>query len=180
MELTMSDSEVMRLRRLRNTALKARAIANVFDSDTARTDSVYSRSAQTCWRIARMVTGTLRAHPYISFQRGPSELRAAFHGCAALIAGVVARYRGRSLHTYLQQLQRVARELDDARALTRSTDLSDTLGRSQAEIHGLIRELKVGARGEAGYRESVPRIDARAAVQGDAASVAGNWPYLGL
>ena len=176
----MINSEVMRLRQLRNTALKARAIAAAFDSDTARTDSVYSRSAQTCWRIARVVTGTLRAHPYISFQRGPSELRAAYHGCSALVAGVVARYRGRSLHTYLQQLQRVGRELDDARALTRSADLSDTLGRSQAQIHALIRELKVGARDEAGYLESVPRVDARTAVQGDAASVAGNWPYLGL
>ena len=175
----MSDSEVTRLRRLRNTALKARAIAAAFDFGSARTDSVYSRSARNCWRIARVVTGTLRAHPYISFQRGPSELRAAYDGCFALIAGALARYRGRSLHMYLQQLQRVARELDDARALTRSAHLSDTLGRSQAQIHALIRELQVGARAEAGL-ESAPRIDVRNAVRGDAASIAGNWPYLGL
>jgi hypothetical protein len=79
-------------------------------------------------------------------------------------------------------LRRVARELDDARALTLSSDLSDTLGRSQTRIRGLIQELDADARNEAGSRhETAPRVETRTgAVRNDSGSVAGNWPYLAI
>jgi hypothetical protein len=176
----MIDSEVMRLRRLRDTALRVRAMGAVLDSPPARRSSVVARGGQNCWRIARAITGTLRAHPYLNYQRGPSEVRAVCDRIRASLLGGIARYRGRGLQTFCVELQRVARELDDTRALTWSADLSDTLGRSQSQIRRLIKELDAAARSEAGSQiETDTRVDARSvAVQDEAGSVAGNWPYL--
>jgi hypothetical protein len=178
----MIDTEVARLRRLRNTALRARAVAAALNSEPAARDSALSRSAVSCWRIARVITGWLRAHPFLSYQRGPSEVRGVLDRINAALLGGVARYRGRSLRTFFDELRRVARELDDARALTWSPELSDTLGRSQAQIRGLLKELEDGARNEAGLRhETVPRIETLTGfVRNDAGSVAGNWPYLAI
>jgi len=71
----MIDAEVMRLRRLRNTVLRARAMARMLDSHSGRLNSVFSRSAIDCWRVARVITGKLRAHPYLPYQQGPGDLR---------------------------------------------------------------------------------------------------------
>src|SRR5271155_3383152 len=109
----MIDSEVMRLRRLRNTALRARAIAAAFDSNPERRSSLFSRGAVGCWRIARVITGKLRENPYLSYQRGPSEARAVYDRISAGVLGGVARSRGRRGHIFLTELKRVARELDD-------------------------------------------------------------------
>jgi hypothetical protein len=176
----MIDMEVIRLRRLRNTALRARAIAVALDSDPPERGTVFSASAQICWRIARLMTGRLRAHPYLSYQRGPSELRAAFHRISAGVLGAIARYRGRHRQTYAGELRHVARELDDARALTWSTELSDTLGRLQMQIRRLLVELDAGARAEAEARlETAPRDRARAdRAPDETESAAGDWPYL--
>jgi hypothetical protein len=178
----MIDTEVTRLRRLRNTALRARAVAAALDSDSARRGSVFSRGAVNCWRIARVITGLLRAHPYLSYQRGPSEVRGVYVRVSAGLLGGIARYRGRCHQTFSDELRRVARELDDARALTWSSDLSDTLGRSQTQIRGLMKELDAGAHNESGSRhETAPRVETRiGAVQEDSGSVAGNWPYLAI
>ena len=176
----MNDSEVIRLRRLRDTALRVRAIAAVLDSHPARRTSMIARSGQSCWRIARVITGTLRAHPYLNYQRGASEVRAVYDRIRAGLLGGIARYRGRTLQTLCAELQRVAHELDDTRALTWSSDLSDTLGRSQTQMRRLIKELETAARAEAGSRiEPDTRREARSvALRDDAGSVAGNWPYL--
>jgi len=178
----MIDIEVTRLRRLRNTVLRARAVAATLDLDSARRDSVFSRGAVSCWQIARVITGLLRGHPYLSYQRGPSGLRGLYDRVSAGLQGGIARSRGRSLQAFSNELRRVARELDDARALTLSSDLSDTLGRSQTRIRGLIKELDAGARSEAGSRhETAPRVETRTgAVRNDSGSVAGNWPYLAI
>src|SRR5258707_4989450 len=178
----MIDSEVTRLRRLRNTALRARALAATLASEPARRDSVFSRGAVSCWQIARIITGLLRAHPYLSYQRGPSEVRGVYDRLSAGLLGGIARYRGRSHQTYSDELRRVERELDDAWALTWSSDLSDTLGRSQIQIRGLIKELDAGALNESGSRhETAPRVETRiGAVRDDSGSVAGNWPYLAI
>ncbi len=75
----MIDIEVIRLRQLRNTALRARAIATALDAGhSGKVDSVLSRSALACWRIARVVTGKLRAHPYQSYQRDPGYLHSLY------------------------------------------------------------------------------------------------------
>jgi hypothetical protein len=178
----MIDAEVMRLRRLRNTALKARALATALDSDPARGSSVFSRSAVSCWRISRVITGWLRAHPYLSYQQGTSEARRVYDRFSAGVQSAVARSRGRSRQTFCAELQRVARELDDARALTWSLDLSDTFGRSQMQIRALIKELDADALNEAASRHETPvRLDTRTGSRReDAGSIAGNWPYLAI
>jgi hypothetical protein len=169
---------------LRNAALKGRALAGRLESDAARRNSLFSRSAISCWRIARVTTGTLRAHPYQSFQRGPGAMRSIYNRLVAGVVGGIARRQHRTLQTFYTELLRVSRELDDARALTWSAELSDTLGRSQAEIRGLLRELYAGARAEAGpQQELTPSVEARTgaptgAGRADAGGVAGNWPYL--
>jgi hypothetical protein len=176
----MIDSEVIRLRRLRDTALKVRAIAAVLDAQSARRGSVVARSGQSCWRIARVVTGTLRAHPYLNYQRGPGEVRAVYDRMRAGLLGGIACYRGRSLQAFSAELQRVAQELDDTRALTWSADLSDALGRSQTQMRRLIKELDAAAVVEAGARiKPDNRREGRSvAVRDNTGSVAGNWPYL--
>ena len=143
----MIDAEVARLRRLRNTALRARAIAAALDSDPTERSAVLSAGAQLCWRIARLMTGQLRAHPYLNYQRGPSEVRAAFHRVSAAVLGAIARYRGRHRQIYAEELRHVARELDDTRALTWSADLGDALGRLQTQIRRLLQEMDAGALG---------------------------------
>jgi hypothetical protein len=84
------------------------------------------------------------------------------------------------LRTFLAELKRVAREVDNARALTWSADLSDSLGRSQTEIRRLIKEVEAGARKESGALiEAGYAVEQGVKVSGDeAGSVAGNWPYL--
>jgi hypothetical protein len=183
----MIDTEVMRLRRLRKTALKARALARALNSDPAQRSSVFSRSAVNCWRIAGVATGRLRAHPYLSYQRGPSEVRAVYDRLTADWRSSVARSRGRSLQTLSHELQLVARELDDARALTWSPDLSDTLGRSQVQLRSLIKELDADAHKADAYkevavrRETPVRVETRTGTgRADGGSVAGNWPYLAI
>jgi hypothetical protein len=182
----MIDIEVVRLRQLRNTALRARAIATALNAghsgNDSVNDSVFSRSALACWRIARVITGKLRAHPYQSYQREPSYLHSLTDGAVAALMGGVARLRGGRVGMYTGRLRKVARELDDARALTWSPTLSDTLGRLQAEIRSLTRELEAGARAEAGSRsEAAARVDVGGVKgRGDASGVAANWPYLAL
>src|ERR1700682_5942014 len=104
----MIDAEVMRLRRLRNAALKARAVAAALDADPGhRSSSVFSRSAVNCWRISRVITGWLRAHPYLSYQQGPSEARGVYDRLSAGVQSAVARSRGRSRQTLSGELLRV-------------------------------------------------------------------------
>jgi hypothetical protein len=187
----MIDAEVARLRRLRNTALRARAVAAALDADSAR-GSALSRSAASCWRIARVITGWLRAHPYLSYRREPSELRRLYDRAGAALLGAIARYRGRTHQVFAGELRRVARELDDARALTWSPDLSDSLGRSQLQIRRLVEEVDDRARNEGGLRHQAGTRDergSRPAGQPDIRSGAdghqtgdapGNWPYLAI
>ena len=179
----MIDAEVMRLRRLRNRVLWARAVAAAMGSDAPQHGSVYARGALTCWRIACVVTGRLRAHPHVSYQRGPGALRAAHDMASAWARAAVARHRGRTLQTYAQALQLAASELDDARALTWSGELSDAFGRLQRQLRRLIDEVddevESGARQQAGAALPAAHTEGRSGMsRQDAGSLAGNWPYL--
>jgi hypothetical protein len=79
------------------------------------------------------------------------------------------------------ELQHVVRELDDARALTWSAELSDTFGRSQRQIRRLIEELNAGARHEArSDHHTVTRQALAAAHQKEGGGAASNWPYLAI
>ncbi len=168
----MIDTEVTRLRRLRNTVLRARALAAVLDPAHSRRNSLFSRTAVHCWQIARVVSGRLRAHPYLNYQRGPTALEAFGGALRAGLLGIAARYGRSSLGILSAELQRVARELDDARALTWSAELSDTFGRSQLQLRRLMAELEQS-------HATAPRTELRnAAVDETAGNLAGNWPYL--
>jgi hypothetical protein len=177
----MIDAEVIRLRRLRNTVLRARAIARVLDSHSGRLNSAFSRSALDCWRIARVVTGKLRAHPYLAYQQGPGDLRTVYNHISAMFLGRLALRRGRPWRRFAVELQRVSRELDDVRALTWSSELSDTLGRSQVQIRRAIVEVDVAARREGGSSYQPARVDVPAMAEARAdSSRAPQWPYLAI
>jgi hypothetical protein len=68
----------------------------------------------------------------------------------------------RRLTLLAHELERAARELDDARALTRSTELSDVLGRLQLNIRRLLDKPSREHR-----QIRAPHI-----------RLADNWPYL--
>jgi hypothetical protein len=178
--LHMIDTEVVRLRQLRATALKARALAAAMNSSSTRGATIFTRSTVSCWRIARLVTGRLRAHPYLSYQRDASVTRAVFDRVNAHLVASLSQRQGQAYRTFAAELKRLAREVDNARSLTLSPDLSDSLGRSQTEIRDLIKEADAGARKETGsFNETVSRIDAGGiAVRNDGAAVEGSWPYL--
>jgi hypothetical protein len=178
----MIDAEVLRLRKLRLMALRARAFAAVMSSAECRDDAVFSRSALTCWQVARVVTGHLRAHPYLSYQQGASPVRALFDQIDALLIGWTALHWRRRASVYTRQLELLARELDDARALTWSAQLSDELGRLQTAIRRSLQELEAGALSESGATprsKAIGPLTSSAAVLRDA-DMANNWPYLAI
>jgi hypothetical protein len=176
----MIDTEVVRLRQLRGTALRARALAVAMESSGARGNTVFTRSAVSCWRIARIVTGRLRAHPYMSYQRDASAIAAMYYRLSAGLTAGAAQRRGKSLQTFSAELRRVARELDNTRALTWSADLSDTLGRLQTEIRRSITEAGANARKEAGSLSDLGEGVERGATASRNAdgSLEASWPYL--
>ena len=179
----MIDAEVLRLRKLRNVALRARALAKALDSDSAEEQSVFARSAVICWTIARVASGRLRAHPYLSYQQGPSQLRDLADRLITSLVAMNARRQNRTLSVYAQQLQTVAREVDDVRALTWSPDLSDALGRMQIQMRRQANELDLGAGGESGFA-MMPRAKAVACAEAnnslDEMTVDNGWPYLAI
>ena len=169
----MTNTEVHRLRRLRQTALKVRELSKGLEPRPRQIGSVWSRSGAACWSIARVVTGQLRSHPYIRYQQESGAFRLACDEIAARVIGGVARCRGRSLPALSLALQRVAHELTDARALTWSAELSDAFGRAQAQVGSLVQEIGPWAGGEEVYDETVSRRDPKP--QAD-----DNWPYLAI
>jgi hypothetical protein len=184
----MNDAEVMRLRKLRSVALRVRALAKILDSDS-KERSVFARSAVICWTVARVASGRLRAHPYLSYQRGPSPLRGLVDGVIAALVALNARRRNRCSNVFAQQLQTVAREVDDVRALTWSPDLSDALGRMQIQMRRLANELDLGALGETGAAvlpraAMLPRAKVAARAESGAAlddvAADNSWPYLAI
>jgi hypothetical protein len=171
----MSNDEVERLRKLRGTALRVRAIARALESSqrqpmvTAR----LQRVSGSCWRVARAVSGRLRAHPYATFQKDAGTLTLLAN---SLRASAVARFLGRHPRaaTYLAgELSTLSRLLDDARALTCTLDLSDSFGRSQMEIRGLLTEIR--GRHRAAATPALVLQPQSAAVAADS-----DWPYLSL
>jgi hypothetical protein len=176
----MNDAEVARLRELRNVALRVRALAKGLDGNPTVEDSGFTKSAVLCWNIARIATGRLRAHPYLRYQKGPSLIRSWSDRIGASAIAMLARYQGRGLDVHAAELQLLARELDDARALTWSPDLSDALGRAQLRMRRLVGELHVAAPREHAMGNA-SRTEAQADGKTlDAIGVAGDWPYLAI
>jgi hypothetical protein len=173
--MDMTD-EVARMQGLRKVALKVRANAEVLKDPDERRDSIVSRSALLSWRVARICSGRLRAHPYEAYQRGPTLRDTLNDGLTAIAGGLLARRRGRRHNRLLQQLHALAHQLDNVRALTLTPDLSDALGRAQGEMRQLLSELALRARLEKGVQPDGTAAPGDLQVAGrDAGS-----PYLAL
>lgn len=176
----MIDKEVERLRRLRATALRVRSVARALGPSDAlpNGDALLNRGRCAAWRVARIVSGRLRAHPYASFQRdaGISVVLANSLSAANAALGVKTRQQG--LLRFEAQLRLLARELSDIRALTCASDLNDNFARSQVEIRALLAALAyetsgVHVSGASTMPPMPPIADARGA-----AAVDSDWPYL--
>lgn len=175
----MIDAEVSRLRRLRDVALGVRSLARAIQLRVPTYHAVCECSAVLCWRIASIASGRLQAHPYRSFQRGPSPIRTLAQDLAASVASEVAHRRGMAAGQLLAKLQRVARELDDVRTLTWSADLGDSLGRAQTHLRNLLQRVEFQALQDAG---GIPVVEGPAALDLIADSQrpadGDSWPYL--
>jgi len=178
----MVDPEVLRLRRLRATALRLRAIAYTLRSKPhSSNDALLERAAGASWRIARAVSGRLRAHPYASYRQ---DAGLGQRLCDRLFANFLAlgiRTREQALAKTEWHLGALARQLADVRALTWTPDLSESLGRSQFELNQLFDALARETLGTSGPM-SLPHGCAVAAngAGSFAASIVIDWPYLAL
>jgi hypothetical protein len=184
----MDDLEIERLRRLRGCALRVRAVARALGGRKCTlNDPVLNRCGNAAWRIARAVSGRLRAHPNARFQKSASLGILLGNSVVARVAAIGVSNRLRALEGLLAKLRVLSRELDDARALTWAADLSDSFGRSQYEIRSLIaaieyeaedtrepavaRPARVPQRGASVIASAMPECTVHAA---------GDWPYLAL
>ena len=168
----MVDAEVLRLRKLRNVALRARALGKLLDSNPDARASVFARGSVLCWTIARIATGRLRAHPYLSYQRGQGELAALADAAFAAACASIAQRQNRGRAVFAQHLQTVAREVDDIRSVSWSPDLGDALGRMQIQMRGLLGELDC--------RPAMQRMAAIPAQRRPLQEIAESWPYLAI
>jgi hypothetical protein len=177
----MNDSEVARLRQLRNSALRVRAVAYALGATRAGAqDPLLTRGACASWRIARVVSGRLKAHPYLRYQKDTALAVIVFNGVLARWLALKSRKRVQALCEYATNLRLLARQLEDARALTWSSDLSDTFGRSQTEIRSLLVAL-AGETAAVSGSKRLPQHELSLTDGGVAAlapAIAGDWPYL--
>lgn len=174
------EVEVLRLRRLRATALRVRAFARALSADASTDHAMFSRTACSCWRIARTATGRLRSHPHLRYQRDAGPFAILWYDAIArLLAGKGSR-RGDMLGELQTNLRVISRELADARSLTWSPELSDSLGRSQVEVRRLLDTVERAALAQApvGVARKPQATALSAATRSAAADPPAQWPYL--
>lgn len=198
----MIDFQVERLRRLRASALRVRAVARRLGAKPALVDErLMMLSACAAWRLARMVSGHLRAHPYARFQRDAGLGTLLMNGLRAQVAALGASSRAQAMAEFETHLKALSHELDDARALTRTSELSDLFGRSQIEIRALVGavERKPGGAASLVSGGGAPRVlqrflplsrkanrhvrradTARGTAMSVGSATGADWPYLGL
>ncbi len=176
----MNDLEVARLRQLRSSALRVRAVAQALStSRVALQDPLLIRGACASWRIARVVSGRLKAHPYLRYQKDAALGVIVFNGALARWLTLKSRNRLQALGEYEGNLRRLARQLEDARALTWSSDLSDALGRSQTEIRSLLTAVTGETAVSGSTRLAQCELSlAEGGVGALAPAIEGDWPYL--
>jgi len=146
-------------------------------------DSLLDRAGCAAWRVARTVSGRLRAHPYERFQKDAGTGVVVRNSIVAALAALGTKTPRQALVNLEGRLRQLARELDRARALTWAADLSDSFGRSQIEIRSLLAELEYEARTQvtrthAAIAPSMTPVGANAAEY--AATADTDWPYLAL
>jgi hypothetical protein len=178
----MVDAEVLRLRKLRNVALRARALGKCLDSYASEDGSVYARGAVISWTIGRIATGRLRAHPYLRYQKDRGEFAQLLDDATAAAAAALAQRQKRSDGVYAEQLLSLAQQVADVRALTLSPDLSDSLGRVQIQLRRLMGELQsnLPVRQAAALRPRVQALSAATRGSLDGMAVETSWPYLAI
>jgi hypothetical protein len=173
----MFDKEIARLRQLRAAALRVRAVARAL----GRGDMLLNRGRCAAWRVARTVSGRLRAHPYGSFQKDAGIGVVVANSLAAANAALGVKTRHQGLLRFEAHLRSLARELSDVRALTSASDLNDSFGRSQIEIRALLAALAFETRGGRENRGiPVPEASTMAPVTNAVSAIAvdSDWPYL--
>ena len=169
------DEEVDRLRNLRRRALQLRALGLVFTA-TPSADGTPVRASLLAWRIAKIITGHLRAHPNQSVRREPGILETSLRWFGVHMAAFRWRSEQGRERRLLAELEAVKRTLEDVRSLTRSATLSDSLGRAQVHAAVLLRDWQ-----RTNSRESsrMQRADeARQTARG--LDAIAESPYLGL
>jgi hypothetical protein len=117
----------------------------------------------------------------LSYQREANRVRHMLDRAVALLIGAATRFRGRALHAYAAELQDLARELNDTRALTLDQDWSDTLGRAQRQLRGLMHELPAVPSRTVRVAERRIATQSRLPAKGrrlDDVAVPNDWPYL--
>ncbi len=99
---------------------------------------------------------------------------------AAAYAGLIHADRLSGLKHFESQLRTLEKRLDDTRALSWSSDFSDTLGRSQYEIGSLLEDLAQVTGSRVTPAERLPKRAPRgeSLVGNLASTVQGDWPYL--
>ena len=173
----MTDPEVARLRRLRGDALRVREVARALGS-TQWANDLLARGACASWRIARIVSGRLNAHPYLRYQRGVGLGSIVANRLFASLLAATTRNRLQAFKRYESQLQVLVRHLDDTRALSWSSDFSDTLGRSQYEFQSLLEDLAQITESSVPTGSPTRATRTDDLVGGLARTVEGDWPYL--
>jgi hypothetical protein len=172
----MNDPEVARLRRLRDTALRSRAIARALIHDP---DPSLERAACASWRIARAASGRLTTHPYPKYQYGPTLRSVLSHAMRGRYVALTRRSRAKALAQCEAELRQLARLVADVRAVTLAPDLSETLGRAQWELDSVLTSLEREARSGAPEARGPARVVEPAAAT-LAPPLGTDWPYLAL
>ena len=177
----MIDKEVERLRRLRAAALRVRAVARALAHAPGHSDTLLNRGRCAAWRVARTVSGRLRAHPYASYQKDAGIGVVVANSLAAANAALGVKTRHQGLLRFEAYLRSLARELSDVRALTSASDLNDSFARSQIEIRALLSALTYETRGlyePPGAHLAEASVMAPVTDAGRAITVDSDWPYL--
>jgi hypothetical protein len=186
----MIDPEVARLRRLRDKALRVRDIARRVGAAQSNGE-LFERGACASWRVVRAVSGKLMEHPYQRYQQGAGVGSLFGNRVVAEWTAFLSKDRPAGLRAYATEMESLARMVGDARLLTRSTEFSDALGRSQNEIRKLLETVGVESRGAA--TATVPAVEPRpmprnlrapSPIRTDglvgelAKRIEADWPYL--
>src|ERR1700692_388068 len=168
----MLDKEIERLRRLRAAALRVRAVARALRPG----DALLNRGRCAAWRVARTVSGRLRAHPYASYQKDAGIGVVVANSLAAANAALGVKTRHQGLLRFEACLRSLAHELSDVRALTSAADLNDCFARSQIEIRALLAALGVETRGV--HLSEGSAMAPSGTNAGSGITVDSDWPYL--
>jgi hypothetical protein len=176
----MIDPEVARLRRLRSEALLVRELARTFESSPwAANESLLGRSACASWRIARLVSGRLKGHPYAKYQKDAGIATQAGNRLQSHWLAMITKGRLKGLKVLEARVASLARHLDDAISLAWSSDFSEAMSRSQFEIRSLAVALSRETHSGATVERVALRPSRSEGMSGEiTAALEGDWPYL--